>query len=633
MKMKGIPVWEQYLEFIVLGIAVLVFGGLVAMQFIGNPNAVEDPRRGVLGPGEIDEVLESEANRLRPHFETNAQPAIEIPSPDPVAPEYEQRLASAVAPSDTLALPQLALAPTTTGTVIVTDVAFVEPQLPAPYDVIAQQYFDALPAEVVAQREPLQQRFPDEPYDITWITAAANFDIAAALDEFRRTGPDGRPAPVPPSWYDGRITIVDVVIEREQQINGGWTNHSVVEPIPGQYTVRPWLDDPELTPGNRDELQQQLIVSRLMVDLMQPEFYATRNASWYPPTEQQITDESLTPDLTDEQRQIMRLQRDLARYRNEYNRVAQLLQEAGGELYSDDDGGAGGGAGGAAGGGGGSGRRPPGGGMAGGASGTGRRPFDDQVRKKRIALTTQRDNLSEEITRIEEQLTRLGALVEDDDQQADVDPMEAVTVRIWGHDLDITPGATYRYRFTVRVLNPYFRREVHLLEDQKHLADPFYIETSPSEWSSPILAKPPVETFVVSATPATGDNTPGRLGLGQTSVEVFRFYDGRWWKERFAVEPGERIGQVASIRQPEQVMPIVIDFGTDWFVLDIVSDLTADQSTDRGRAASVLLQSMKYPDQLVWRHPKNDADSLRRLELDERVRLAELGEGAQASAQ
>ena len=98
----------------------------------------------------------------------------------------------------------------------------------------------------------------------------------------------------------------------------------------------------------------------------------------------------------------------------------------------------------------------------------------------------------------------------------------------------------------------------------------------------PISANPPA----ANAAGALGGQQPGKLGLGQSSFEVYRFFDGRWWKERFAVEPGERVGDRKSIRTADNTN-VDIDFSTDWYVMDIVADIQSSDNTDRGGAAAV----------------------------------------------
>lgn len=641
MKIKGIPIWEQYLEYIVLGVAVLVFLGFTVMQFIGNPNAVEDARMGTIAPGEVDGILDKEAARLRPFFEPGADPQVVVPKPEPVANVFQARLSARISPQQPYLVAQRENPVVASAANLPTDVRFVEPQIPAPHTVVASQYFDALPPEVVQEHETLAQMIPAAPYDISWITAAATFDSAAVLAEYRRTGMDGEPAPVPLSWYADKVTMIDVLIEREEQVDDHWTDLTTIEPIPGQFTIRVDIEGSKLTGGDRDALVQRFAQSPLMLQIIQPEFYATRNSSWFPPTTQ-IEQEEVDRTMTPEERRAIQLQAQLKNSSRELARVEQLLEEAGGELYDDGRKPGGGGTPGGSTGGGAPPKAPPGGGAAGGGGDMKRRGAENdskQADAQRRTLTKKRDVLRKDVARFEKDLEAIGEQADVEVAVENTDPLAGDSVRIWGHDLDVEPGHVYRYRFTVRLLNPYFKHEIHLIDDQKHLANSIYVASKTSEWSRPIIAKPPLETFVVSANAVDtmnvnvgnlGNNAPGRLGLGQTAVEVFRFYDGRWWRERFMVEPGERVGDRKSVRLPDSGN-VEIDFGTDWYVVDIVADLNADPNADRGRAATVLLKSITLPGMSMWRHPSFDAENFRRNELDDLVRNAE-GSSTQANA-
>ena len=64
MKTKGITIWERHAEKFVLGVALVLFIGFAALQFIGEPNAVSTPE-GDVAPGAIDAMLEERANRIR----------------------------------------------------------------------------------------------------------------------------------------------------------------------------------------------------------------------------------------------------------------------------------------------------------------------------------------------------------------------------------------------------------------------------------------------------------------------------------------------------------------------------------------------------------------------------------------
>jgi hypothetical protein len=204
---------------------------------------------------------------------------------------------------------------------------------------------------------------------------------------------------------------------------------------------------------------------------------------------------------------------------------------------------------------------------------------------------------------------------------------------VWGHDLTIKPGRTYRYRCVVEVFNPLFAHKIDLMPEQQGLADQFTIASESSEWSPPVLAEPPLHVFITKANPAASAAGIGNVPLGSAIAEVFRFYNGQWWFEDFTVRPGDRVGQKEAARdrgegdQPAQT----IDFTTDWFVLDVVEDIAADKAdTDLGRAALVVLQSLSAPDLTQYRSPRDEAQSEERDRLMDQVQAT--GQGALASA-
>ena len=112
----------------------------------------------------------------------------------------------------------------------------------------------------------------------------------------------------------------------------------------------------------------------------------------------------------------------------------------------------------------------------------------------------------------------------------------------------------------------------------------------------------------------------------KATAEVYRFSHGRWWRETFQIEPGDRIGSERALRAlAEAGGPSEIDYGTGWFVLDIISDIDADKQTkDRGLGAAVLLQRLDNPEVTAFRKPKSEARDFGRERLKEAVELAEL---------
>jgi hypothetical protein len=93
--------------------------------------------------------------------------------------------------------------------------------------------------------------------------------------------------------------------------------------------------------------------------------------------------------------------------------------------------------------------------------------------------------------------------------------------------------------------------------------------------------EPEVAFFLVDAGPGEG-----RLGLGSAKFELFRYEDGERRRETFVVQPGDRIGDAREAGAAKRE----VDFGTEWFVVDVVEGLPGDSRGDaRGRNARVLV--------------------------------------------
>ncbi len=621
MKNKGIPVWEMYFEYIVLGVAALVAVGLIGWQFLASSTS-----QSVAGlneevtPSNVDQLLVQEAERIDSFVAANAPLAFEIEDPEQRSDTFSRELASGIAPDRSLNLPEyrIVLVPDSDEPV---GVPFVEPTVPTPHTVLAAQYYDTLTESALASQVTLQDRYTEEPYDISWITAAATFDVAALLREFRESS--GMQAAIPESWYRRRANVVDVEVERQELVDGQWTNTVTLDLLPGA-TAQPLRDvlAEEITAPMRDDILEQLGQPELQRAVIQPEFFETIASNWSPP---EVREEvMIAEEETPEERRIRVLSRDLRNKQRQLQRVSQRLEEAGGPLRGGDPGG---GDSGGTGDGGGS--APPGGGLGAG-QGTGRRDPDaggsqgNEALRRRLTRTV--DKLTEDIEQTRQELTELQGFIATDDVADELGLDEVDEWNIWAHDIEIEPGKTYRYRFTVKVYNPFFARRLNLIEEQYGLADDFTIASQASEWTEAIEARPPSRFFVASAQPADSSRRVGRLGLGQTSVDVFRFHNGRWWRERFSVEPGERIGEPRTPRRSGQALTAEpIDFGTDWFVVDVVEDLDASSDDlDRGHGATVILQRIDSGEIVEWRMPRSDTKSLDRERLDGFVEQADL---------
>jgi hypothetical protein len=529
---------------------------------------------------------------------------------------------------------------------------YVVPKIGAPQRPVVAQGYEGLDPATVETSEELQKRFPAQPYDVTWLTAAAIFDLGSVLDEFAGKGQEGA-TPIPTHWYSGRVSALDVRAEREELVGGKWTNLTLVKPLPGRLTFRDRLSA-DVTKASVDEMVATVEDEAMQREITCPDFYPTVNESW------SIPDPRIDPvdfaDLPPEQKEIARLKYERNRLQAERDRLAEQMGELGGtppdpgeeqrgrerpgdagkeQPPSAPGGGAdrpGGGhqPPGAPGGGGGSGdrrERPPprppagsGGNIGSGVGeGAGGQAAEEKKKRLLVNLEARIRTLDRQIARIDRRLAELGQAAE---QLADV---ADGTIVICAHDLDVVPGRQYRYRFIVDVHNPFYGRKLSLQEAQLSLAEGVTIASATSEWSAAQEMAPDRRFWVVKAFGSESSN-PGALGLGHASVEVYRFRDARWWYDDFQLQPGDRIGGQKGIRGGGAA-PEAIDFGTSWFVLDVLATPNVDKAeSGRGLGATVLVQSLDGRDRIKL-DPRSAADDL------DRLRLRELADVASAPAE
>lgn len=632
MKIKGITIWEQYVEFFVLAIAAVVFVGFTAMQFIGDPNKITKGADSY-SPGNVDQTLLDEANRVSAGLEPDARSPVQFPDHDPVLPKFESLLSSSISPEPTLS--RLFGYYTLPDADELTEAGkrYVEPDIAAPYQLVVKQSFDALLPEAVDQHPELQARFPDEPYDIQWLTVAARFNVVDVLARYQTEGENGE-LPFFESWYDGRIDILDVILEREERQDGEWGNLTVLKPIPGQYTFRDQIEgDMNVEVKNRilSELSNPLVQNAVI----RPDFLPTQG-DWVPPDPVKEMEKGDEPDkiFTPEEEKQRRLESNLRKVRATYARVSKKVEELGGELEPPDRGpgrsstpstsggsSSGGGIGGF-------GSGPTGEDRSGGSG------LEDANDNKRISMTKKKRKLEKNIAKLEAKLAEFGVDLLADDQVEEEEFPDEITV--WAHDMTIESGKVYRYRLSISVYNPVFAKKLHLLDDQHDRADRITFSSAISPWSKPEVADEWLKLFVVSASkPDRGQNQQRALGglrLGDARADVFRFQYGRWWRGSFSIEPGDRIGGIRSQRLNDGES-VDVDFNTDWFLLDVINEIDADRvDRDRGYAASVLIQNTRDPELIVQRFPRIEANTRNRKQLLQDVELAELASEEVAAA-
>ena len=184
---------------------------------------------------------------------------------------------------------------------------------------------------------------------------------------------------------------------------------------------------------------------------------------------------------------------------------------------------------------------------------------------------------------------------------------------MWAHDLKIRPGATYRYRCVLSILNPFLGRASEVQDSQRPLAAKSGVLSAPSEWVT-VRTRSPRDFFVIEAMPGEGAS-----GLGLGRFDLFKLDKGTWCTQRETIELGDRVGGVmkaagaATGKEPE------VDFTTEWFVIGVYRDFAAEAEAARGgrkgsepgsavdRQMMVVLANANDPSLIVVRRPAEDS--------------------------
>jgi uncharacterized membrane protein YgcG len=663
MKVKGINVFEQHLEKLVLGFAVLVALGLVGMELLLVPEVKVGSKS--VSTREVDGLLESKASQIASKLE-GADGLVDkdgkpMPSEDQIelaTAKFERRMSQDVAPVKQLAL----TAPSFNGMLVksglaAADVVYHVPAPPALAMVGVQETADALTPEsakdAAKASAALAARFGTDmsmPKDVVWTTPVARIDLKSIRADLAAAEPDANPprSAIPSVWFQNTAYVLDIVFERrEKQADGSWSEPAVVPVFadrPPEITFRGRIDSNENAGASfRDDVFQILGVDENQEEVLQPSFYDTVNGAFVSPevlAEAANATSDGAPDQAAVQRRMMQLQTQLGDRRRRADAIRTELSKIGGpwdeekERKAEEDrkreererkknekggGGTGGGGGGGPGG---------GGGLGGGGamSGRGGSQTDDKEIKKqqaeRRAKTAQLKRLESEIARIEGEL---GAAAPKEGTPAAAAPSLASKdeLLVWGHDLEVEPGKTYQYRCRVRVYNPFFARKNMLVEEQQDLglADRVALDSPVSQWSNEIRVSQSLRYFLTRAT--VGDGTGN---LGSARFEVYRLVDGKWRVSDVSVQPGERIGRADAKNGG-------IDFTTDFYVIDVVEDIAGAAKSDarpaaggvRERRGMVVIGSISEPG-LRIRIPADDmADP-------DRMKLREQASSARASA-
>lgn len=548
MKLKGVNPIEQHIEKIVLGIVFLLLLGVIAIQFVTQPNVIEDGGRDI-APAQVYNALEGQANQLQSQI-TDLNPSLPEVQPVDLVERYDNAFASSGGNRLALSSPlgegidiAEATGTETRNIELPSSGPLAALNVPATSTpVVASQWATLDPYALLEVPEYADYIPAQQPYDFPSISVEATFsgtDLRSVLD-----GSGGGSAIPARFWASTGIAILGFEVERQRRLpDGSWGDSESIQ-------APPHTPMPTQAVNSESGLQDLVTVignaAKEMGEVTRPMFPPTiAGPRWVPPSERVDISGSSEAD------QIRRLQRQLDRAREDLERLTDAPSgprtdpgRGPGKMNTRPD------------------RRGPG------------TTAPNDRNRDRIEQTRER------IEQLEEELEALG--VEEETGRRvrtslnDVrSVLEEETIELWAHDLGVEPGATYRYRTRVVVNNPLFRKQAELDpddQDQQALAGDPFARGSWSEWSDPVVAGAREYFFVTSAS----EGSIGSTEPAQTTVELYKVYYGHYRKSTLNVSPGDLLA--TDLRVSGDLLAFNTDVLTSEDAAEYVAGLESEDS-------------------------------------------------------
>jgi len=530
MAKQAVGPFIRYLDKAVLGACAALFLYFVAVYGVLSPNKAESEGAQV-GPGEVDSLIRTEADRLRDKLLSAEPPP--IPEEENLVIPDLRRL------DDPLALAQ------------------VPPRLPSPVPPglpVPKGPADAVQkvvelAEVIALQkprvitgrsgvylsDPAEFRGGQPPttedastlQDSNWATVYAVFDRAAQERLFAEAG-----------YAEPRAVVLGIDLQRRMQQPGGtWTEWSDVRTVSRMALTEYPQPQVELTPkgiytvsdDEREDVDEflELITkgenNEAQCDLMRPLFPLTEYGDpWVYPKDVEL--DILAQDAEAQKESRCRYPECAETVTTVDSQLdySDLMKEAERELTDGKLSAA----------------------LAYAEAALGKAAVGSRDANKAEELI---DKIKREQARVQQAATyqeRLPQLV------------------VWAHDAGATnllSGRTYQYRARLRLFNNYCAKPTLLKEPLKaaqvELVGPW------SEPSDPKLVPPDTAIFVRSA----------RAAKQEVKVEVFKWFAGNWRSSQFSVTVGDPIGEPKTERSTGGSVDerTLVDYSTGAVVIDI----------------------------------------------------------------
>jgi hypothetical protein len=597
MKLQNLGFFEKHSEKLALGLGAVILLAVGGYYLLGGPFSVRIQGQTADSPTELEQPIRDAAQQLQQRLDED-EPFFEQDQVPQFADAFQQRLAPSEQALAQLEVPfaEPGLAPG-----VIPEPPDQPYELPRPafaanlatrsgYAQLGELQ-NALPDEIDPEqvRSKILQRIGDQtpPYDLHYVSVSGTFNVRQWVEAVQNVSESRR---IPEGWIYENITAVYLQRQRRNPATGEWGEPQTVEPMPGQTAYMPDSD--------REWTSEQAFNARRRIaerqrQIRRPYFVQLQNSAWYPPhlekptpEDQQFSqrEQEQQRDLSpDEQRRLARsrervvmvidlLQRAMERGRPLPSRLAERMQEqwqrsweqyvnAPGSRYEqaepfpnvpteepmdqrdprrDRD-------------------QPDGmppemmeemmppGMRRRGSLDTPQTP--GQLGPKQVIHAQPASE--REMMRQMRQMEQMGGMrgmgggsrAMSGDWELE-DPDNPSAIRVWAHDIAPRPGATYRYRLVVAVLNPLFQR--HAVPPEQREEHFHMISLAPSGggadgWSEPVSVKPDRHFFMIEGQPQRDTAT----------VEVWRLQGGNWHSHAFDVQAGDPIGDVIEIERPE----------------------------------------------------------------------------------
>lgn len=560
MKTRGIGFFEQNIEKLVLGGVGLAFLGVVAMQFLYEPNKIKIGNDAPVAPGEAYRKIEEKARQLNASIDRAGLPE-GLPQPPSATPikEFEARRNEPLVPRATIAAlgraPSIArVDPVNSQSDTSGSGTFAEFKSPAPAKPVAFAYGVTVDPTEVALSQDLAKILPaQQPYDTFAVSVEATFD-GTALGARLAADPDGDgPLQAMPSgWYRNGFEVMGVRLQRqERNSDGSWGDVVDVPAIPGK------LDMVQTAQQATDFVQLNSLITQAKgysEYLMRQPFLSTiAGDAWAPPNEASkilaVLSGDMPKDIELKFKNRMELATKAARLKAQ---IGQIGKEPARPNAVPGSGGGGRGSGGRE--------------VTPAPANPNEKPdlTPDEARKK--TLETELKKAQDAERKVIEELIALKYLDKSalpaattstpiGDSSRGTPGLSTLTkptiedpsIRVWAHDLTATPGKTYRYRVLIATSNPLFGKGTQLSSDQQKLATQQIAFGEPSEWTPPIGVLDKRYTFVTGA--SDGSTAASRV---TASFDVYEFHYGFYRKGLAQLEAGDPLEAQVTLNDPNR---------------------------------------------------------------------------------